>query len=192
MNIMVQFLWRRRTAFMTMLGILVLVVGRPVPRYTVIGVPLVIIGQAIRLLAAGYLSKDNELVTAGPYSLCRNPLYLGSFLIFCGYLAIFGRADIFAIGFVIFWAFHGGAIAFEESKLRNTFGAVYEEYVSRVPRLLPKLRPSIGNGAFSWDRVVSNREHRTAFLNLVLSTMLVVNALTVHISPLAYLIALGR
>ncbi|MDH7600881.1 MAG: isoprenylcysteine carboxylmethyltransferase family protein [Armatimonadota bacterium] len=190
MNKVIHFLWRRRTTFMAILGFAVLVVGRPAPRYVIVGVPLILAGQAIRLLAAGYLSKDNELITAGPYALCRNPLYVGSFLISCGYLAIFGRLDVFAIGIVLFWLFHGGAVIYEENKLRSVFGSAYTKYVAEVPRFLPRSFRYSGNGAFSWRLVISNNEHRTAVLNVILSAAIVVNAFTLRVSPLSYLISL--
>ena len=41
---------------------------------------LMAIGLAIRSWSAGTLNKSRELTTHGPYSMTRNPLYIGSFL----------------------------------------------------------------------------------------------------------------
>lgn len=177
---------------MTILAVLVLLTARPQPQYAEIGVPLIVIGQAIRLLAAGHLRKGSELVTWGPYALCRNPLFVGSFFMTVGYLVFFGRWEIVAFGVIAFWIFHGGAIAYEEKELRNKFGARYDEYARRVPRFIPRLRADYGRGTFSWQQVVTNNEHRTAILNLFLCALLLVNSFTVRLSPVAWLVAMVR
>lgn len=43
-------------------------------------VAVVLLGVGIRSWAAGTIRKNSELATSGAYSLCRHPLYLGSFL----------------------------------------------------------------------------------------------------------------
>lgn len=174
---------------MTATAIIILLLARPVPRYVTIGVPLILLGETIRLWAAGYLTKYSELVTSGPYALCRNPLFLGSFLIFAGYLTMFGRLDIFVIGIIVFWILHGGAIAYEENELKRKFGTRYTEYAKKVPRLIPKIGPLKGNGSFSWQRIINNDEHKTAIINLIFCALMVINAFTVRISPIAWFTA---
>src|ERR1700751_6256766 len=42
-------------------------------------------GVALRAYASGYVTKNTELTTTGPYSYTRNQLYLGSMLIAFGF-----------------------------------------------------------------------------------------------------------
>src|SRR5688572_5891209 len=50
-----------------------------------IGVALVAAGLFLRALAAGALNKRGGLSVGGPYRMLRNPLYVGSYLIMCGF-----------------------------------------------------------------------------------------------------------
>lgn len=84
--------------------------------------------------------KNQKLVTWGPYSLCRNPLY------FCSYLGILGLAfmstsilAIFLAGIGV-WLIYDQLIAREEQFLKETFGQAFEDYKNKVPRLLPSFQ----------------------------------------------------
>lgn len=78
--------------------------------------------------------RQKELVTAGPFSFSRNPIYLGWIFIYFGYaLAIKTWLIVLRIPLVIY--FHRSAIQ-EEKNLEKQFGKQYVEYKSRVPRFL--------------------------------------------------------
>src|SRR4051812_37627116 len=49
-----------------------------------IGLPLSIVGLALRAWAAGCLAKNQQLATGGPYAYTRNPLYIGTLLVAAG------------------------------------------------------------------------------------------------------------
>jgi len=81
--------------------------------------------------------KDRELVSAGPYSVVRNPLYVGNLLGAVGFgfavhlpLLALALAAAFAI-------FYPSVVAQEEAQLGQRFGERYREYCARVPRWLP-------------------------------------------------------
>jgi protein-S-isoprenylcysteine O-methyltransferase Ste14 len=147
----------------------VLVVARPTPAAFWTGLPLVAIGEAIRVWSAGYLTKLSGLVTAGPFALCRNPLYVGSFAISLGYLLMCHRVDVLVVGTALFWILHGGAVAYEERLLREKFGDEFDEYCRKVPRFLPHPGQIAGSGAFSFKQVMANDEHRQAASAALLS-----------------------
>ncbi len=103
------------------------------------GIPFVVVGQLIRIWAAGYLTKLSGLVTAGPFAMCRNPLYVGSFLITVGYLVMCNNPVALILGIIVFWLLHGGAVAYEEKLLREYFPDGYATYCREVPRFVPRL-----------------------------------------------------
>lgn len=83
--------------------------------------------------------KDSELQTDGPYSLCRNPLYVGS-LFFALSLACFLGSISFlvvfaaAFGFYNFWV-----VRAEEYFLEQRFDEDYRNYCRRTPRFWLRL-----------------------------------------------------
>jgi protein-S-isoprenylcysteine O-methyltransferase Ste14 len=81
--------------------------------------------------------QTSELVTAGPYSLCRNPLYLFSVAGAVGVGAQVGTISIAVLAGFLTWAAHVPAVAHEERQLLVAHGDRYREYLARVPRFLP-------------------------------------------------------
>lgn len=100
-------------------------------------------GAAFRWWATLYIGgrKTKELACEGPYSICRNPLYFGTFLM-CLSVAVFMQSLTFAGGLAIASMFYlAVTVSNEEHHLQNAFGAKYTDYCSRVPRFWP--RPSL-------------------------------------------------
>jgi len=88
------------------------------------------------LYIAGY--KDNKLITKGPYSICRNPLYLFSLIGSIG-VGLATETFILPIVFsVLFASYYGFVIKSEEERLRKIFGKEFEEYAKNVPVFLPR------------------------------------------------------
>ncbi len=106
-----------------------------------LGQLLVVVGVLGRLWSTLYISgrKSRELVVSGPYSLCRNPLYLFSFLLCLGALLLLKNGVLLLMFLAFFLLFHSIAIREEEKKLADRFGEAYENYRRRVPRLFPRL-----------------------------------------------------
>src|ERR1041385_2139565 len=67
---LVSFLARRRVA----LGAAMALAGRVVA----------MVGEGIRVWAAGHLEKSREVTTSGPYRWMRHPLYVGSSILALG------------------------------------------------------------------------------------------------------------
>ena len=164
-----------------------LVVARPTREGVLFGLPFVIAGEAVRLWAAGYLTKLSKLVTAGPYALSRNPMYVGMFLISIGYFAMCGRPEVWIGGAALFWLFHGGAVMHEEKLLHERFAEQYAEYSRRVPRLVPRLRVVRGEGTFSWRQLVMNNEHLAVAATVIMCAIFAANAYSTRSSPLDWL-----
>ncbi len=140
--------------------------ARPTTASLAVGVPLVTLGEAIRLWAAGHLVKTRELITTGPYRHTRNPLYLGRLLIFVGLTlaaTLPGRLNlwILGVGLVVFFGYYlPRKERVEPARLAAVHGEAYEAYRRAVPALLPRGRPwpSRTDGRWSWRRAVDNRE----------------------------------
>jgi hypothetical protein len=84
-------------------------------------------------------NKRLELITDGPYSIVRNPLYFFSFIGALGIGLVSENLLILVLMVFFYAAYYPLTILAEERKLENTFGDAYLEYKRRTPRSLPKL-----------------------------------------------------
>jgi protein-S-isoprenylcysteine O-methyltransferase Ste14 len=107
-----------------------------------LGLVLLILGAAGRVWAGAYIvgRKNLTLVTDGPFSLVRNPLYFFSFLTFVGAGLSFGSLTIAAVFALTFFVAHWPTILAEEGVLGDLFGDEYVTYCGHVPRFIPALR----------------------------------------------------
>jgi protein-S-isoprenylcysteine O-methyltransferase Ste14 len=113
----------------------------PRPAAVAWSLALVLPGLWLRAYASGYVKKNRELTTTGPYAHTRNPLYLGSMLVAAGFavaLLSWPVALVLAIGFAVIYI---PVIASEEGFLRSAFPE-FDAYCRQVPRLIPRLRPA--------------------------------------------------
>lgn len=78
--------------------------------------------------------KQSKLVTEGPFSFSRNPIYVGFTMLYLGFaIAIQSWLIILRIPLIIY--FYKSAIR-EEANLEKIFGKEYTTYKKRVPRFL--------------------------------------------------------
>lgn len=135
--------------------------SRPTSDSLLWGLPVSIMGLALRAWAAGCLAKDQALATGGPYAYTRNPLYLGTLLVAAG-LAVasrsLGLAGLFAAVFVLVYL---PVIQLEEQHLRKLF-PVYPFYATSVPALWPRWPrgPAWSRPPFEWQLYMKNREYQ--------------------------------
>lgn len=123
------------------------------------GLPVSLAGLALRGWAAGYLSKDRQLATGGPYAYVRNPLYAGTLIAALG-IVIASRSFWLAVVFaVVFLLVYLPAIELEEQHLTEIFPE-YWEYAQRVRRFLPVRKWAAKSARFSWPRYWKNEEYK--------------------------------
>lgn len=80
-----------------------------------------------------------ELKVEGIHRFVRHPLYSGTILFVWGLFFIFPMLNnLIAVVLLTLYVLIG--IDFEEKKLLKEFGKGYEEYISKVPALIPGLR----------------------------------------------------
>lgn len=109
--------------------------------FEVLGVFLVIGGVLGRFWSILYIGgrKNAQIIEAGPYSICRHPLYLFSTIGVIGLGLMLGSLVLTALlGGLTFLVLNATASR-EEVFLRATFGSAYDDYARRVPRILPDL-----------------------------------------------------
>lgn len=82
-------------------------------------------------------SKNGELSTAGPYSVVRNPLYLGNLAGAVGFGFAVEQPILAAVVGLVFALFYPSVVAKEEDRLASLFGERYAAYRNSVPRWLP-------------------------------------------------------
>jgi protein-S-isoprenylcysteine O-methyltransferase Ste14 len=102
---------------------------------------LVIGGSLGRIWCSVFVAgrKDAVLVTAGPYALCRHPLYALSICVAAG-LGLGTRSVVLTLlVVVVVWALVSQAARSEERLLLSLHGPAYADYMARARRFLPRL-----------------------------------------------------
>lgn len=102
---------------------------------------------SMRIWATLYIGgvKDVRLQTSGPYSITRNPLYLGGLCLALSGACFLKSVFVIALTFIAAGIYLRWVIPAEEKVLERIFGQAFVEYKSRTPRLLP--RPSLYQSA---------------------------------------------
>jgi len=155
--------WKRiilnhRITVSTIFGIAALFFVRPSLQAILCGLPLIILGEVIRLWASGHIHKMAEVTRTGPYALCRHPLYLGHFFITIGFLTAAGNLWLIPAGVVAFLLIFLPTMEREENFLTNQFGDEYSRYSETVPRFMPRWNAEATHGTFDWQLVKRHRE----------------------------------
>jgi len=122
------------------------------PLSDVIGIGGLTAGALLRILAVSHPGKQtrsrtikaSQLITTGPYSCVRNPIYLANFLIGASLIVLAEAFLWLPLYFIIFGVPYQLIVAQEEHFLRNKFGRDFERYCARVRRWLPQFK-SISN-----------------------------------------------
>jgi protein-S-isoprenylcysteine O-methyltransferase Ste14 len=124
-----------------------------------LAVPLLLVGEGVRLWAVrhiGVISRTRSdrlgpLVSTGPFSLVRNPLYLGNILLWLG-LTVSARLFWLApLIFALLALEYHAIVRWEERLLTTRIGDRYREYLTRVPRWRPLVsKPTPGADSFTW------------------------------------------
>lgn len=114
---------------------------------------LLVAGVLVRLIATAFIGgrKSEQVMNVGPYSLVRNPLYIGSLLIVTAAGLSFGSVLLALIYCVVSWALFTCLIVAEEAYLRDQFGSAYIDYAARTPRWIPRSLTCAAPGMWMFD-----------------------------------------
>ena len=97
-------------------------------------------GAVLRLWSTLYIGrrKSREVVCEGPYSICRNPLYVGSFLLWLSAGLLLESPPFLAAVLLSAVGYGLWVVPKEERFLGEAFGEEYRRYLQEVPRFLPR------------------------------------------------------
>jgi protein-S-isoprenylcysteine O-methyltransferase Ste14 len=130
-----------------------------------VGLIAILKGTYLRMAARGYKKefskKGQDLVMSGPYSLTRNPMYLGTYLIGAGFALIVWPWWFLVIFSLLFYFRFNQQMVKEEAHLKKLFGEKYEKYCRQVPRLFPSWNKAFHikmSEVFPWDMCWSTKE----------------------------------
>jgi len=116
--------------------------SRPGSSLVTIGLTMAAFGQVFRIYAAGFIHKNKQLASTGPYALVRHPLYLGNFLILIGFALAANNMYVW-IGVVVFFlVWYPAAISYEDSKLESIFEDEWRAWSKNIRAIIP--------GKFKW------------------------------------------
>ncbi|MDQ6925543.1 MAG: isoprenylcysteine carboxylmethyltransferase family protein, partial [Candidatus Eremiobacteraeota bacterium] len=171
-----SFVFGKRGALLALPAVVLAAFGKPSAFSIASGLPLAFAGEVVRMWAVGYSGVTTRgdtvtapaLVTAGPYAYVRNPLYVGNVLTAAGFALAFTGKNCAPVRVVLV----SGALAtmlgvyavivpHEEGYLRTTFGAAFDAYCERVPRVVPTLEPSEPQQGSYDPGVIGKAESRT-------------------------------
>jgi len=107
-------------------------------------------GVFIQTWCFASLDKNTTLTIRGPYTMVRNPMYLGRFFIPLGFLMLLGQWWVLAAYAVIYWLYMDARVQREEAHLKPIFGAPYADYCAQVRRFVPG-RPQAGKPVAYWN-----------------------------------------
>lgn len=126
-----------------------LVPGQQTVRGWLVAGVFIVAGEAFRLAgvsAAGTVTRRRSrdvqrLVTYGIFSWMRNPLYVGNFLVWIGFVIGSGVLWFLPVAAALFAIEYTLIVRYEEGVLESIFGDEYVAYKGRTPRWFPR-RPA--------------------------------------------------
>jgi protein-S-isoprenylcysteine O-methyltransferase Ste14 len=125
-----------------------------------VGLPVSILGLALRAWAAGHLEKNTTLADGGPYAYVRNPLYIGTLLTAAGLVIASRRWELGVLFAIVFLLIYLPVVELEEQHLRKLFPE-YENYARAVPKLIPRLSQGTSSGRkFQPSVYMKNQEYQ--------------------------------
>jgi uncharacterized membrane protein len=111
--------------------------SEPRPMAFLLGGTIALAGMLIRFYASGFIVKNKQLATDGPYSLVRHPLYTGNLLLIIGFTFASGQWWALLLSGFFWWFFYPPAIDYEDRKLQAVFGEEWEAWSQTVPAVIP-------------------------------------------------------
>ncbi len=129
-------------------------------------------GAIIRIITSGFAAHGTsgrikrapeaaELNVTGPYSLVRNPLYVGRIVNYTGLAMLSGSLAFSVIAFILSVVIYVRISRYEAAFLRTKFGEQFDKWAAGTPLLLPRLTGWVKpKHSFWWKRMVWREQHK--------------------------------
>ena len=151
---LVEWFARKRVPLGFVTAVVTAILAAPTWDSWRLGLFVAVVGEAIRIWAAGHLEKGREVTRSGPYRWTAHPLYVGSSVLALGVVIAAHSVVIVVVALIYMASTLTAAVRTEEAFLRGRFGDAYDEY-----------RRSEGENVerrFSVARAWRNKEYRAA------------------------------
>ena len=132
--------------------LLMFLAAKPTVASATLGLLIIAFGELIRMYAVSFIggvsrtrttSTNHHLITDGAFSIVRNPLYVGNFLITSGVAVYSGLIWIVVLAAAAFAFQYYYIVKYEESLLLKKFGSDYEDYLKKIPAWIPAKVPTL-------------------------------------------------
>ncbi len=140
-----------RQWFAVLFVLLVSLLGQPQETLLYIGTAIAIVGMVVRMWAAGYVMKNKELATTGPYAYVRHPLYVGNILLLVAFSLASSLWWSFLLMAFLLWFYYPPTISYEDNKLHNIFGEDWENWSKDINALIPTFGKKAGTAKSDWS-----------------------------------------
>lgn len=148
-----------RQSLAVILILLYALTSKPLLILTAIALPIALIGMLLRFYASGFILKNRELATSGPYALVRHPLYTGNILILIGFSLANANWWPLPLAGLFFWLYYPTAIEYEDRKLKRLFGDQWTHWAQQTPALVPNFRNLQAVRGGQWSLAKSLRQN---------------------------------
>ena len=147
------WLFRYRSFLPVPLALILLLVRKGQVGGTLIvagGILLVGAGQLLRLWAVRHIgtisrtrtTRYGPLMTAGPYAVVRNPLYVGNWLLWTGFTLWSRLLWMLPVAWLVFFVQYRAIARWEASFIRSKYTTAYDDYARQVRAWLPRWPPT--------------------------------------------------
>ena len=133
-----RFYMTRQGAFLFVVILAVFTTARPTVASLFIGGLFASLGEALRIVTAGYGYSVGEVSRRGPYRFVRHPYYLGTALLVLGLLVAGRNAWVFAGCLAGMVPIFREDIRSDEKRYRRVFGPRFDLYRTQVPAFIPR------------------------------------------------------
>jgi protein-S-isoprenylcysteine O-methyltransferase Ste14 len=123
-----------------------------------LAIPFMLLGGTLALFCAetfvvrgtgtpAPFDAPRQFVATGPYRYVRNPMYIGGWFALLGFGLYLHSLSILLMSLAWLLLAHLFVVLYEEPHLEGKFGPTYRNYRRSVPRWVPRVPHSDGNGA---------------------------------------------
>jgi protein-S-isoprenylcysteine O-methyltransferase Ste14 len=115
----------------------------------VVGALIVASGQLVRLWAVRHIgtisrtrtTRFGPLMTAGPYAVVRNPLYVGNWLLWTGFAVWSRLLWMVPVAWLVFFFQYRAIARWEAEFIRSKYPDSYDQYARHVRAWMPRWPP---------------------------------------------------